>query len=118
MLFRSAIASDNTSFSPEEWQQLGLAMEEVKKFSELYCTGCKYCQPCPAGIEIPKIFEMWTHYNVYGLEAPAKKAMAKYIADGGKCYADCKQCGLCEKNCPQHLKIRENLEKVFNILTK
>jgi predicted aldo/keto reductase-like oxidoreductase len=61
---------------------------------------------------------MRTHYNVYGLEAPAKKAMAKYLADGGKCYSDCKQCGLCEKNCPQHLKIRENLEKVFNILTK
>ena len=46
------LASDSTGFSKEEWQQLGEAMEQLKKFSELYCTGCKYCQPCPAGIEI------------------------------------------------------------------
>ena len=111
-----AIASDNTSFSSEEWKQLGAAMEEVKKFSELYCTGCKYCQPCPCDINIPKIFEAWTLYNVYGLKEPAKKMMAKYVSDGGKTFADCKDCGLCEKKCPQRLKIRENLEKVCRIL--
>ena len=57
------LASDSTGFSKEEWQQLGEAMEQLKKFSELYCTGCKYCQPCPAGIEIPKIFNMFTMYT-------------------------------------------------------
>jgi predicted aldo/keto reductase-like oxidoreductase len=59
---------------------------------------------------------MWTFYNVYGLHEAAKKMMAKYLKDGGKTFADCKQCGLCEKKCPQRLKIRENLEKVCKIL--
>ncbi|MBR6808381.1 MAG: aldo/keto reductase [Clostridia bacterium] len=111
-----AVASDKTAFSASEWEQLGAAMEEVKKFSELYCTGCKYCQPCPVEINIPRIFEMWTYYNVYGLKDHAKHMMAKYIEKGGKTFADCKQCGLCEKKCPQHLKIRENLEKVCKTL--
>ena len=112
----AAVASDETAFSAEEWEQLGEAMEQVKKFSELYCTGCKYCQPCPVEINIPHIFEMWTYYNVYGLRDHAKKMMAKYIEKGGKTFADCKQCGLCEKKCPQHLEIRENLEKVCKVL--
>ena len=96
--------------------QLGVAMDEIKKFSELYCTGCKYCQPCPVEINIPHIFEIWTYYNVYGLKDHAIHMMREYLNKGGKTFADCKQCGLCEKKCPQRLKIRENLEKVCNLL--
>ena len=111
-----AVASDDTAFSAEEWEQLGIAMEEIKKFSELYCTGCKYCQPCPVEINIPRIFEIWTYYNVYGLKDHAKNMYRDYVRRGGKTFADCKQCGLCEKKCPQHLAIREHLEKVCEIL--
>lgn len=110
------IASDNTAFSEKEWKQLGQAMEEIKKFSELYCTGCKYCQPCPVEIDIPRIFEMYTYYNVYGLKDHAKNMMCDYLKHDGKTFADCKNCGMCEKKCPQHLLIRENLDKVCKIL--
>lgn len=109
-------ASDDTAFSAEEWEQLGVAMEEIKKFSELYCTGCKYCQPCPVGIDIPRIFEMYTYYNVYGLKDHAKNMMKNYVQQEGKTFADCKKCGICEKKCPQQLAIREHLEKVCKIL--
>lgn len=112
------VASDDTAFSEEEWEQLGKAMEEIKKFSELYCTGCRYCQPCPVGIDIPRIFEMYTYYNVYGLKDHAKWMMRDYKAHEGKAFADCKKCGVCEKKCPQHLAIREQLEKVCKILSE
>ena len=112
----AAVASDDTAFSSEEWEQLGAAMEQIKKFSELYCTGCKYCQPCPAEINIPHIFEIYTYYNVYGLKDHAKHMMKEYIKRGGKLFSDCKQCGLCEKKCPQQLKIRAELERVCGIL--
>ena len=112
------VASDNTSFSEEEWQQLGTAIEEIKKFSELYCTGCKYCQPCPADINIPRIFEMFTYYNVYGLKDHAKNMMRDYLKNEGKTFSDCKNCGICEKKCPQHLEIRKNLDKVFKLLNE
>ena len=109
------VASDDTAFSAEEWEQLGVAMESIKKFSELYCTGCKYCQPCPCEINIPRIFEIYTYYNVYGLKDHAKNMMRDYKNRGGKTFADCIGCGACEDKCPQHLAIRENLEKVFKI---
>ncbi len=108
----TALAAGSTSFSEEEWKKLGDAMEQIKKFSELYCTGCKYCQPCPVGIEIPKIFNMFTYHNVYGLTDHAKHMFKEYVDKGGKLRESCVNCGICESKCPQHLKIREELDKV------
>ena len=110
------IGSDNTILTQEEWKQLGDSVEQLKKFSELYCTGCAYCQPCPAEIDIPKIFNLYTHYNVYGLTQHAQDEMKKYVEENGKTIKDCKDCGLCEKKCPQKLKIREQLRRVEKIL--
>lgn len=108
----TALAAGSTSFSEEEWKKLGDAMEQIKKFSELYCTGCKYCQPCPVGIEIPRIFNMFTYHNVYGLTDHAKHMFNEYVEKGGKLREACVNCGMCENKCPQHLKIREELDKV------
>ena len=112
----AALASSDTAFSEEEWETLKTSIEQLQKFSELYCTGCKYCQPCPAGIEIPKLFNMYTYHNVYGLTDHAKNMFDEYVKQGGKLKSDCLNCGFCESKCPQHLQIREQLEKVEAIL--
>lgn len=112
------IGSSSTVISEDEWKKLGNSVEQLKKFSELYCTGCSYCQPCPAGINIPHIFNMYTYHNVYGLTDHAKSEMTKYIKEDGKTIKDCKDCGLCEKKCPQKLKIRDELKRVEKILIK
>lgn len=113
----AAIAADDTAMGEAEWRQLGEAMEQLTKFNELYCTGCKYCQPCPAGIDIPHIFSLYTHYNVYGLKDHALDEYRSYSGKPeGKTYKDCKDCGVCETKCPQHLKIREQLALVEEVL--
>ena len=112
------IASDDTAFSEKEWEQMGAAMEQLRRFSDLYCTGCQYCLPCPAEINIPRIFEMWTYYNVYGLTDHAKGMMRGYLAKDGKTPADCLGCGLCEQKCPQRLSVREHLARVVKTLSE
>lgn len=112
------IAEENSELSKAEWDQLALSLEQLTKFSELYCTGCRYCQPCPAGIDIPRIFEMYTYYNVYGLKDHARGEMERHIKDGRATVKDCKNCGFCEKKCPQKLKIRDELKRVEKILTE
>lgn len=113
----TVISSNKEGLTEEEWTQLGESVEKLKKFSELYCTGCAYCQPCPAGIDIPKIFNMYTYHNVYGLTDYAKNEMDNYKKNDGKTIANCKDCGLCEEKCPQSLKIRDELKRVEDILT-
>ena len=115
----AAIASLEVPMTEEQWRQVGQSMEDLKKFSELYCTGCNYCQPCPKGIEIPKIFQAYTYHNVYGMTELAKKTYWDYINNEkkpGVTSKDCADCGYCEKKCPQHLKIRELLKKVEGVL--
>jgi len=110
------LADSDRPITGEEWRQIGIAAENLKKFSDLYCTGCGYCQPCPAGIEIPKIFECFTQHNVYGLSKNARDGFEDYKKDGGKTFQSCLDCGACERKCPQHLKIREQLARVEDIL--
>ena len=115
----TAVASLEVPMTREQWQQAGESMENLKKFSELYCTGCAYCQPCPQGIEIPKIFQAYTYHNVYGLSESAKKAYERYVNNEKKPGAtskDCIDCGFCESKCPQKLSIRNLLKKVEPIL--
>ena len=112
------IGDSDTVLNEEEFKQLGASMEQLAKFNELYCTGCSYCQPCPSGINIPRIFNMYTFHNVYGLSDHAKWEFKNYVNENGKTAKDCKDCGLCEKKCPQKLKIRDELKRVEDILLK
>jgi predicted aldo/keto reductase-like oxidoreductase len=112
------IASSDTGLNETEWKQLGAAMEQLVKFSELYCTGCGYCQPCPAEINIPRIFNMYTYHNVYGLTDHAKWEFKHYTEENGKTSKDCLDCGACEEKCPQKLNIRDELKRVEEILSK
>ncbi|MDF2538819.1 MAG: aldo/keto reductase [Herbinix sp.] len=111
------ITSNENPMSEEEWKQLGTAVDQLKKFSDLYCTGCDYCQPCPKEIKIPRIFNMFTYHNVYGLTDHAKHELNRYLEDGGKTIKDCSDCGRCEKKCPQKLEIRKQLKRVEEVLT-
>lgn len=62
------------------------------------CTKCGYCMPCPAGIDIPKVYEA---YNMTACK-PMEEAKAAYAALEVKADA-CLLCGQCERACPQHI---------------
>ena len=115
----AAVASLEQPMTTEQWKQVGESLENLKKFSELYCTGCGYCQPCPKGIQIPRIFQAYTYHNVYGLHELAGKTFRSYVnneKEPGATSKDCVNCGYCEKKCPQHLKVRELLKKAESVL--
>lgn len=71
------------------------------------CTGCRYCMPCPAGVNIPRNFSVWNHYNVYGNKEQLRQIWGT-MEDSEKAH-NCIKCGKCEKLCPQKLSIRDNL---------
>ena len=114
------VASLENPMSEEEWRRVGESLENLKKFSELYCTGCGYCQPCPKGINIPRIFQAYTYLNVYGLKDQAKNTWNGYLnneKEPGVSPDACVNCGYCERKCPQHLQVRELLKKVQGVLS-
>ena len=75
------------------------------------CTGCRYCMPCPAGVDIPGNFRAWNTYHMYQNYNMVKGSWERNLGDE-KQAKNCVKCGKCEKACPQKLHIRQDLEKV------
>jgi len=99
----------------EDFCKATLMMEELKKLSDLYCTGCNYCLPCPKDINIPQLFNAYTYHNVYGLSEQAKRMWGGY---SGTPLSECLDCGLCNEKCPQQIKVYEKLKEVEKIMLK
>jgi len=94
-------------------QELAL-YEDVKhillKKTQIHCTSCGYCMPCPKGVDIPLCFES---LNAHGLGSRLT-ARFQYITYVGKKNASlCTQCGKCEDHCPQGIAIRSELQNVI-----
>ncbi|MDD5603040.1 MAG: aldo/keto reductase [Eubacteriales bacterium] len=113
------VASMDPGSFVQDHEQINRKSEEMKKLSELYCTGCNYCMPCPAGINIPHVFSLMNYHNVYGLTSHAKARFAKLGPESkeGHSPADCRECGICETKCPQNIKIIEKLKETMAALS-
>ena len=73
------------------------------------CTGCRYCMPCPGGLDIPKIFRIWNEYGKYGNVGHTKWEWSMLKEEEKP--ENCMWCGACEEQCPQKISIREHLVK-------
>lgn len=114
---------DNISFmedfkalSKEEFDLVWKVKDIITSHKEIDCTGCRYCvDGCPKHILIPDHF---LNYNTY-VQLGNWSCYDKYKElnkDGHFSPNECIKCGLCEKACPQHLKIRDLLVEVIEKL--
>lgn len=79
------------------------------------CTACGYCMPCPFGVNIPACFKIWNEQAMY--RQPEKVRNSYFVMMTQKERADqCRQCGQCEKLCPQQIAIREDLARTVEEL--
>lgn len=102
--------------SPKELSLVEDVAKAIKARTKNGCTGCAYCMPCPFGVNIPGNFKIWNEYAMYGNVETTKKRYHD-LGDGAR--ADqCKQCGACEKMCPQAIAIREDLKRVVQDMPK
>lgn len=86
-------------------------VEELTARVQNGCTGCRYCMPCPAGVNIPGNFAVWNKYHMYGTYEHVKNAWENGLKEEEKA-KNCIKCGKCEALCPQKLSIRSDLERV------
>jgi len=116
------VASLLEPFSSDEMKAMREALEEKRRLSELFCTGCGYCMPCPNGVDIPGNFELMNYYRVYGLVDYSKDEYRKLgdrMKDDVKVpawAAACKECNECEPKCPRGIKIKEQLKEMHKTL--
>ncbi len=92
---------------------LHAAQEELKRIPVIPCTSCNYCaKVCPNNIGISGSFTAMNYLTLYGDKAAAQHQEDWLVGGHGKSKAaECVKCGECEKACPQHISIREELKK-------
>ena len=97
--------------SQEEQAVIADVAATVKGRIQNGCTGCRYCMPCPAGVDIPGCFRVWNHYHMYQNYNLVKRDWENQIGKSHQA-SNCVKCGKCEAACPQKLSIRSDLERV------
>ena len=74
------------------------------------CTTCRYCMPCPVGVQIPDVFRS---YNRYKEDGDKTKFVSNYQAISAKGRASaCVNCGVCLKKCPQKINIPQHMKEI------
>ncbi len=105
------------SLLPEELEIVGQVEAKYRELMKVGCTGCRYCMPCPSGVNIPTSFELYNTRHMWGNKQGTFIFYMLMVGQGmsGKKpqYASlCTQCGKCEKACPQDIAIADRLKDV------
>jgi len=105
-----------SSMSQTDLAIVDKAQQMYQKLMKAGCTGCRYCMPCPEGVNIPGCFELYNNFHMFNDKTNARMF---YLATGGGLFSgkpalasQCQECGECEKVCPQDLPIMDLLKDV------
>lgn len=87
--------------------------EEFSALGKKFCTGCRYCMPCPNKVSIPDIFKLVNYARIYGLTESASR---RYRQMSEESRADaCTECGECEPKCPYDIPIITQLKEAAEL---
>ena len=109
---------DFKKLTPKQEETIEKAREALAKIPIIPCTTCNYCaKVCPQNIGVSGSFTAMNYLTLYG-DKDAAKHQENWLVNmhGKKPAADCVKCGACEKACPQHIAIRDELEMVAKAL--
>ena len=103
--------------TPEDRAVYAKVVAAINENMKVGCTGCRYCMPCPKGVDIPGTFAAYNRMASDGYW----KALTEYFMITGvrRDYTgpgNCIGCGKCEQHCPQHLPIRQELKNARKAL--
>ena len=114
---QSADASRPGSLTEADRNLYAKVVAAINENMKVGCTGCRYCMPCPKGVDIPGTFAAYNRMASDGYW----KALTEYFMITGvrQDYTgpgNCIGCGKCEQHCPQGLHIRQELQNAKKAL--
>ncbi|WP_027340350.1 aldo/keto reductase [Halonatronum saccharophilum] len=112
----SASNSGVNNLSSEEIELVEEISKRYRELAPIGCTRCEYCIPCPVGVNIPNIFNLYNEGKIYDKEEENTKEYNNIKPDERA--SACVECGSCEDICPQNLQIIKLLKKIDNYFNK
>ena len=105
-----ALAEKAFSVTPQERESYKAANDKLRQLSDLYCSGCAYCNVCPKNIKPQQHFRAYNRAKVWGLTPAAKKEYFDNHLDQET--ETCLNCGACAQECPQKIAIPQKLAEI------
>ena len=114
---RTASEAGTAAFTEADYETLERVKRAIRAKEKVGCTGCRYCMPCPKGVDIPGIFRC---YNTMFSESKSA-GRSQFIQTVGLTKvpafaSQCIRCGKCEQHCPQSIPIRDKLQEADRAL--
>ena len=104
-------------FTEMDFALIDRVREAIRRGEKVGCTGCRYCMPCPKGVDIPGIFRCYnTMYTEGKQDGRFQFAQTVGLTREPAFASQCVGCGKCEKHCPQQIPIREKLKEADRAL--
>ena len=101
----------------EDEARLRAVVNAINAKMKVGCTGCGYCMPCPKNVDIPGAFAAYNRYYTDSkFEGLKDYFMCTALRKKTTAASNCIGCGLCEKHCPQGIKIRDELKNAGKTL--
>jgi len=109
-----AMAGDLDQTDLEIFNKVKIILDEK---TNVPCTGCNYCMPCPSGVDIPTCFACYNEIEIEGKYSALKKYIMLTSLKTQKMNASlCTKCKICESHCPQKIIISDEMAKVAKAL--
>ena len=114
---RTASEAKSGSMSEADLETLEKVKRAIREKEKVGCTGCRYCMPCPKGVDIPGIFRCWNAMYTESKSAGRTQFIQTVGLTREPAFASqCIRCGKCEQHCPQSIPIREKLQEADRAL--
>jgi predicted aldo/keto reductase-like oxidoreductase len=108
---RSAVGS----LGADELKLVGNVRVRYAGLMPIKCTKCGYCMPCPNGVNIPRIFEIYNDGFIHADLRTARFLYGRFLG-GNEWAGACQGCRQCEEKCPQKIPISEHMPNVHDVL--
>ena len=114
----TASRPEGSWLSEQEREIIPLIQKTYRKLYPVPCTKCRYCMPCPSGVDIPLNFELYNNTAVFKGNAVKLCRILYTSLPASQKASACKKCGICEEKCPQQIPISKMLEDVNRQFTE
>ncbi|MBN1568500.1 MAG: aldo/keto reductase [Acidobacteria bacterium] len=109
---RIAGRAEPNGLTIEEEILISRIREQYLKSKRIDCSSCRPCMPCPEGIDVPRIFEVYNDAFIYEDAETARTLYRSELHNIGRCT----QCGICRDRCVKRLPILEWLDHARSLL--
>ncbi|MCL1838686.1 MAG: aldo/keto reductase [Propionibacteriaceae bacterium] len=113
----AVFSQENFKLTDAEEAAVTQAVAQLLSYEMVDCTACRYCMPCPEGVNIPGMFAMYNRYQMFKNAALAVGEYFGPFLDRSTRADVCTSCGTCLSECPQSIEIPQRLAELHETMS-